>query len=426
MEKDKKKILIIVVSIVILLLLIGGIVAITGSKNKDEIGNTNYSDTDTSIDDDSDYSDEYEWENTYSDEDIFANESEYDLLEKREESKEIQGKIIDIYTSEYNNSYICTNNKVYKYHSGNLEEIINSKKTIKNIKDIYVSGFDITIVLENTDNSYSIYLYERFSETTDLAKEIEGINLENIMFAVYGKYISSITGNKTLDVVRKNENQYFVDSYEIDNDSLNVQSKQLNLPLYLKFGMGVQGQDKVNNIKQIFYSGASNNVVFALDDGKIYSSKILEYVVNDNAVVLTTDLKIEDLENVDIVFENGDSIYYSRPLVKINGDSQNLYTYNNEVSLLTLGTPEEQYKITIPLPQGYRTEDIKNVIFDDDLIIEFNDKSIYISERETISELKFYEELTTLNKEGKLTKIAFESIYVVALLDDKCIYEIDV
>lgn len=426
MEMDKKKILIIVVSIAILLVLIGGIVAFTGSKNKEEIGNTNYSDTDTN-NDSSDMDNEYE--NTYSDEDIITGESEYNFnsLDKVYGLDEIEGKIIDIYNAQYYN-YMCTNNKVYEHAYGNLKEIINSNKNIKNIKDIYVIGLFTTIILENMDNSYSIYLYEHLSETPELAKEIEGIDLENMIFAVYGRYISASTGNSTLDVVKEYENQYFVDSYEIDNDSWKVQSKKLKLPLYLEFGSGFTDADKVNNIKQVYYSSRSNKVIFALDDGKIYSSKIetIAYDLEDNYAIINTDLKIEDLENVDIVFGNGSSIYYSRPLVKITEDSQNLYTYNSDVDLFTLGTPEEQYKITIPLPQGYTVEDIKKVIFDDDLIIEFNDKSIYISERETISELKLHEELTTLNKDGKLIKIAFKSIDNVALLDNKCIYEIDI
>lgn len=158
-----------------------------------------------------------------------------------------------------------------------------------------------------------------------------------------------------------------------------------------------------------------------LFNGNVYGSGTsFRFSGEDSQLSMTLSFD-EQLIQVDQLYAEGDYKYESF-FGKI-GDKNNLYTYNNKAPYA--GIPDEQYRITIPLPTGYTTDDIKNVIYNEDLIIEFNDKSIYIADKKDISKLVYNENLSILYKNGKIIKVGVGNyIEVLALLEDKCLYEI--
>ena len=405
-DKKMKKNVIIVLAIVLVLILVGvgGFIS-KSSKNNNKIQNlNNYSEYEEDIDLNVDFS---------------KNEATYDsdFLEKLDDLEDLDGKIIDIKNSG-NDLYACTNNKVYSYDYGGFEEVLNSTKTIKSM---FLIGYDI-VVLQNSDNSYSIYGKNYQSSNSAISssfKELEGIETENIIYAM-----ESDNSNKII-LIRNYDNSYYVDMYELDANQ-NIKSKELKVPLHLSLGMN--NSKEVSNIKQIYVENESK-LIFTLSDGKVYETGLsISFSDVDNGYIklYMQGTDVEDLSNVNKIYAKGSSLKYRRPLFEKLGDKNNLYTYNSEVPTSSVGTPDEQYKISISLPNGYTTNAIKSILFDEDLLVEFNDNSIYIAEKCNLSKLLYNEDLSSLNKNGKIIKIDLDSSDFVVLMDDNCIYEIDI
>ncbi len=403
--KEKKGITLIalVITIVIILLVAVGIFIVINSKNTNEIKNSN------------NYSKD---ENRNSNNDLSINNSTYDsnFLEKVDDFEELEGKIIDMKNSG-NDLYVSTINKVYRYKYSKFEEVLESTKSIK---CIFLIGYD-TVILQNSDNSYSIYAKDDKSSDTGMSslyKELEGIEIENIIYAM-----DSDNSNKFI-LIREYDEGYYVDMYELDNNK-NVKSKELKIPLHLSLGMN--NSKEVNNIKQIYVKNESK-LIFTLSDGKVYETGLsisFSDISNGYIKLYMEGTDVENLNNVNKVYTEGSTFKYGRPMFEKLGDKNNLYTYNSKVSDSFVGNPDEQYKISIPLPNGYTTDDIKNVIFDEDLIIEFNDNNIYVSNSNNLSNLLYNENLSLLNKSSKIKKIDLKSSEFIVLMDDNCIYEID-
>lgn len=401
-----KKSVIIVLSILLVIILVGaGVFLSKSSKNDKKIQNLN---------DYNEYKEDINLNNDFS-----GNEATYDsdFLEKLDDLEDLDGKIIDIKNSG-SDLYACTKNKVYSYDYNGFEEVLNSTKTIKSI---FLIGYDV-IVLQNSDNSYSIYGKNYQSSNSGISssfKELEGIETENIIYAM-----DSDNSNKII-LIRNYDNSYYVDVYELDVNQ-NIKSKELKVPLHLSLGMN--NTKEVSNIKQIYVENESK-LIFTLSEGKVYETGLsISFSDVDNGYIKLymggTD--VEDLSNVNKIYGNGSSLKYRRPLFEKLEDKNNLYTYNSKVPTSSEGTPDEQYKISILLPNGYTTNDIKSIRFDEDLLVEFNDNSIYIAEKGDLSKLLYNEKLSLLNKNGKIIKIDLDSSDFVVLMSDNCIYKIDV
>lgn len=298
-----------------------------------------------------------------------------------------------------------------------FEEVLKSTKTIKSI---FFIGNNI-VMLQNSDNSYSIYgkYYQSSnSGSSSSFRELEGIETDNIIYAM------DSDNNNNIILIRDYDNGYHVDKYELDANQ-NIKLKKLKMPIHLSLGMS--NFKEVSNIKQIYVVNG-NELIFTLSDGKVYETgAVISFAEEENGYI-RLDMQgtdVEDLSNVNKIYGKGSSLTYGRPLFEKIGDKNNLYTYNSEVPVLSVGTPDEQYKISIPLPKGYTTNDIKNILIDKDLLIEFNDNNIYIAEKNDLSNLVHNEDLSSLNKNGKIIKMDIDNSNFVVLMDDKCIYEVD-
>ena len=406
MKKNVIIILAIVLAIVLVFILVSvGVFISKSSKNNNKIQNSNnYGEYGQDIDLNDDFS---------------KNEATYnsDFLEKLDDLEDLDGKIIDIKNSG-NDLYACTNNKLYRYDYGGFEEVLNSTKTIKSM---FLIGYNI-VVLQNSDNSYSVYGKSYQSSSLGISssfKEIKGIEAENIIYAM-----DSDNSNKII-LIRDDDNSYYIDMYELDANQ-NIKSKELKVPLHLSLGMN--NSKEVSNIKQIYVENESK-LIFTLSDGRVYETGFgisFSDVSNGYIKLYMQGTDVEDLSNVNKVYGKGSVLKYRRPLFEKLGDKNNLYTYNSEVPISSVGTPDEQYKISISLPNGHTTSDIKSIVFDENLLVECNDNSIYIAEKGNLSKLLYNEELSSLNKNGKIIKIDLNNSDFVALMDDNCIYEIDI
>jgi len=338
-----------------------------------------------------------------------SNKYASDVLRESYKLEELNGKILDIKSSG-KDLYLSSKDKVYGGYD--FEEMLTTSKDIKSMFFVKNS----TMILEDSSNKKAVYgeYFESIGADPKF-KEIEGINLDNAIYA------SESVNNNSFNVIRNVGNTFVVDKYELDQTN-NVTNKTLNVPLYLD--IGGEG-NKVNNIKQIFIESDSK-LIFVLSDGRVFDTGLsITFLFKDNYVTLSSNTKVAMLDNVEKVYGYGSSMEFRRPLFEKVGDKKNLYTYTDDVSMSTLGTPEDQYKITIALPTEYTTDDIKNVVIHEDMLIEFNDKSIYTASEEDISKLEYNSTLTDYNKNNKLKKIALMNSYIVALMDDKCVYEID-
>lgn len=349
------------------------------------------------------------YEESFEDEEkVFEGDAKYDsdIMEKLDDLAELQGEVVDI-RNLGSDLYVSTRNKVYQYTFGTFNEIIEVPKEIENI---VVWGEDV-FVLKYTDDSYGVC---RKSYEDSLFKEVEGIDAENAI------YVNDSYTENTLVLIKAYEDAYYVDKYEIDDNNI-VISKELNIPVRIC----EDGGDYFENIKHIAYIEKGRTLYFTLTDGKVFSAGgwITIFYKDDYATVNVTQNEL--LNNAERIFEFGDIFTYSRPLYEQVGDEKNLCVYLYDEYETMVGNPAEQYKIIIPLPDGYVASDIKDITFDDALIIEFTDNNVYVSKEENISELQYNESLTTLCKEGQLKRIAFTALDMVALMDDNCIYELE-
>lgn len=397
---------VIILSIIILVLILVGVGVFIGknSKNSNEIQNSNnYSEHTENIDDESS-----------------ANEDTYnlDFLEKlsnfgESDLGELEGKVIDIKNACYGNLYACTSNKVYEYSYGKFEEVLKSTKNIKSMS--WVGKY--SIILQNSDNSYSMYIKDHESSSS-LFKEFEGIEAENTIYA--------FDTNSNIMLIKNYDNSYYIDKYQLD-DNKNIKSKELKIPVYL--GLGGNNSEEVYNIKQIYVKGPGS-LIFTLVDGKVYETGLGGIAVrgmDNGGIKLSMEYTgIEWLNDANKIYTDGDITLGISPLFEKIGDKNNIYIYDEEDSKSSKGTPSEQYKISIPLPNGYTTDDIKNILFKEDLLIEFNDNSIYIAEEGNLSKLLYNEDLSSLNKKGKIINICLRGSYYTILMDDKCLYNIDI
>ena len=233
----------------------------------------------------------------------------------------------------------------------------------------------------------------------------------------------------TLYLVRGNRNECYVDGYDVDSNG-NATKKYTKLPF--KYETLTDNSNEVYDVKQVYRSINQDEAYIVLADGSVHEGAGIgngsaSMVYDENSCKFPAGRALEPiLKNVNKIYSCGSISKYSRPLYSQIGDNKNLYTYKSDNSIGVYGVPNDQYKITIPLPEGYTTEDIKNIVIEEDLLIEFNDGSIYESNKNKITELSYDEGLSDLNKKGKTKKFDVLDFDIVVLMDDKSIYKVEI
>lgn len=398
-EKHMKKI-IITIGVVAIAVVIT-VIAITNSNNKDK--------TDSSVGASTFYEEKTD---AIAEDNIIPEQNEKQDFNFIAKVDDCVNNITDIKLMD-NHLYMSSANIIYKYNYSGCETILESNN---NIKKIVFAGKD-TFVLQNEDNSYSIYTKDnkmKDVEESKSFKEISGVETDNVIYAL------KCNSSKNLITISKNNDEIYVNKYELDSD-LNVTSKEMNIPLHLSLGMDTNTE--VDNIKDIYVSDY-NKLYFTLSDGKEYQTGLnilFSDVENGYIKLYTQGTDIQDLDNVNKVYGEGCIFDFSRALFEKIGDNKNIYTYNSDSPLV--GNPEDEYKITIALPEKYSCDNIKNILIYEDVIIEFNDSDIYVSEKNNISNLIYNENLSSLNKNQKLKKYEVFNSDIYLLLDDNCLYE---
>lgn len=336
--------------------------------------------------------------------------AKYDLefLEEIKYHEQIKGEVIDIGNID-DKFYVCTSNKVYYYNVVEFMEVINSTK---DIKSIYLVG-ENSVILENSDNTYSFYFQNSYGEKF---KTIDDIEIEN---TIYASYEYSWSGREIF-LIKQEEGNYSIDYYSLDNN-FNIETKALQKPLVVKANVDGKFQENTN-IENIYVVDGSDLRV-TLNDGKVYSigGEVESFGNVKDGIISATVYAAEQVNDAKKVYNEG----YLRPIYEKIGDKNNLYTYSDELPLRTIGTPDEKYKVTMPLPEGYTTDDIKKFIDDlGEMAIQFNDNSIYVLEDEENSKFEYNEELSKLLKDNKIKNMAIEVMDLVVLMDDGHVYKV--
>lgn len=317
---------------------------------------------------------------------------------------EVSGKITDI--KEFDNTlYISVENKVYEYDSRGLKEVLTSDK---NIKAITMIGYE-AFILQNDDDTYSVYVNTIYMEND--YKEIKGIDFSNVIYVMYNKTDS------VLNLFKLEQEQYYVEVLLVDYE-LNIQSQEAKKTLGIKLTEGVDSRN-VRDIKQIFVVNSTDMLV-VLKNGEVYTAGTTMFSKDlDNFYIHgKDDLKLEDVEKIYTINK------YDPVFEKIS-DRENLYTYENSI-LISSGKPNKEDMIKIPLTEGYKTSDIKNVFASRDIVIEYNDKSIFQASSYALRELGRNDKITKLNQENKIKRITGKSFEFCILLDDKNLYEFNI
>ena len=315
-------------------------------------------------------------------------------------------EIIDI--SDF---YLCTKDKVYSMEDG--KECFQSTKQIKKI--YYTDLKESIIILQNSDNSYSLYIKkEEYGETY---KEFNNMDLENTVRAK----IDYKSGE--LVFVRKNSNnKYYADVYNIykNQDEIEIKKTKEKLPLiYRNASYNIEG------IKDIYSS--PYDVLFSIGNGKIYKGYLyggyVDYIRDTRDESYQIECSDDDtldklynnekLDNIEKIWGSHDTTVY---FIELTNDKNSLYE---------LGMQQDNvYLYKRNFPNNYTTKDIKNVIGGlSNAIIEFNDSTICTVKKENTSELILDQELTSLNKQNKIKNIALDKyMSYKVLMDDNCIY----
>lgn len=126
------------------------------------------------------------------------------------------------------------------------------------------------------------------------------------------------------------------------------------------------------------------------------------------------------VENIDTYY--GANSSGKEHVFKLKEDNNNLLWVKNP-----LVSTNEQLRINMPLPDGYTTEDIRNVYIDRDIIVEFNDNAYYIVEN--MSSMEIGDEIVFEKIENmesiipNMIKIQPEDYDVYILMNDGYLYE---
>ena len=345
----------------------------------------------------------------------------YKFLEKEESLGIFDGTIIDIKETK-TNTLVCTKNKVYIHERYNeWKEIIKSDK---NIESIFFVNDDEIIILKNSDNSYSTYGKVEYieEEYEFLYKELDGIDVKNMISA-------KLQGSKDEDVyeifvINKEKNKYYANFYKLDENN-NVKTKELKLPI--SFWIRSK-QQEIKNIKEIFYSETGNELYVIENDGTVYGDTYdggAFYKTEEGEIKVEFKCYDKLLVDVNKIYSSDILSDNTRPIFEKIEDKNNLYTYREQSSNNKNRLPNDEDRITLTLPNKYTTNDIKNIMVQDNLLIEFNDNSVYITQEEKPSELVYNEEISSLYKNGNIKKIILYQSYCRVLMDDNCVYEID-
>ncbi len=341
----------------------------------------------------------------------------YDEEENIEFLNEVQGHITHI-DNGGTAPVIVANNKFFSTDFG-----IYSQKIKFPNKPSSIIFFDSPEIGESVYyiNKNKINLYEADKKT-------DNVVFENIDFNKDTDFIPEESWGSTLNIVRKNDNNYTVKYYEINNDTnkLEFHSQSVLNRVQTSYGDELIG-DKLNVVISnkygyCVYFITKNNEAYWINEAYVSVGKY------SSVGGLRATSKTPYLTNVDKIYASADvGNNLSRPIYSKIGEQEVLYSYVPGSDILD---SSDDLEISFQLPDGHKASEIKDIFQVSDYLVFVIDNNVYITDeiqaksRNTYA-MKKLEDISKLNNTGKIVDMAGAStlnnnIYV--LMDDGKIY----
>lgn len=325
-----------------------------------------------------------------------------DVFEYEEGCDNLNGKVISITAYDMLDPalLLTSDNKVY---SLNFDETTYLFDTVTDATKLLDKTVECNVLTLNKDGSYTLYNEKDSSQN-------HTFTTDHLMCAYtdcgYFTYFS--LEDSYLQIVSHEQN-------EAAPAAVPVQFNKAPL-------LGKSSDDKVLTHEPIKNAVISTYCIDILEsNGEEYTARIelAGHSANKNGTVdFNTHPGHPYLKNVDEIYGSG--IEYSSPIFSVIDDPENLYTYEFDILF-----SEETELLTMPMPEGYTTADIKQIYENDDILLCLTDGSVFFRDSaEPDYEWEFLEKVTELNKEGHIIDFAI-SYDILALCDDMYLYELD-
>lgn len=341
----------------------------------------------------------------------------YDEEENIEFLNEVQGHIMHI-DNGGTDPVIVANNKFFSTDFG-----IYSQKIKFPNKPSSIIFFDSPEIGESVYyiNKNKINLYEADKKT-------DNVVFENIDFNKDTDFIPEESWGSTLNIVRKNDNNYTVKYYEINNDTnkLEFHSQSVLNRVQTSYGDELIG-DKLNVVISnkygyCVYFITKNNEAYWINEAYVSVGKY------SSVGGLRATSKTPYLTNVDKIYASADvGNNLSRPIYSKIGEQEVLYSYVPGSDILD---SSDDLEISFQLPDGHKASEIKDIFQVSDYLVFVIDNNVYITDEiqaksRNTYDMKKLEDISKLNNTGKIVDMAGAStlnnnIYV--LMDDGKIY----
>lgn len=205
---------------------------------------------------------------------------------------------------------------------------------------------------------------------------------------------------------------------------------------YVKTEIGKKPETQNLKIKQTFYRSL-DSMLLLCEDGTVYAAGKLDTSLfeNNKAKYSITPLTMNDPLGYSYEVEHEDRLTNVSRIFTDGGIGLKYIVYGDkskDTSIFMMIDWDKNESMEIPLPEGktindisslYNTTNSNNGAFDD-LIIVFNDGSVYYSFKSDMSALKHSETLSAANKSGALNDIRIIGGECFVLMDDNNLYKI--
>lgn len=321
--------------------------------------------------------------------------------------QKIQGKIDSINCDYLGNLLILAENTIYEIDS--TFDDLNEKITFdKDYVDFFPTHSLYSFLKDKKGNIMGCF-YSMF--TNEIL--FEGLDAKDLLYIE----IPESDETEEIRVIKKSNNDFYLEKYAIKNQKLEFIDKY---ELVFRMIHSTEERNDIKNISAFLINGAS--ALITLSDNSAYETDhLFSNIVEKGNKAIIMCSTTNKLSNVSRIYDQDTDFGKIASAYTKTEDKNNIYIYTSKDYVSS-----DMISMSITLPEGYKTSDIKNIVLNDmSILVEFSDKNIYLAPNidEGNSEMIFREECSNLNKDDKIMKLELLSYSkIVLLLDNNQLY----
>lgn len=395
-KKGNKALIIGVIVIVVTLVVLGNYIFGKTSKSNN---NADMEDVNSSSDLESNF--DFDDESTNN-----AKEPQYESVDLTAvevfKDETIDYKITDVVNNGLVNYLVTGDRKILYNNTYGYNHILTADD---NFKNIFPNTFENTLVIENKDNTYSIY------EAPDMENNLT-INAEGLV-AAYWDY-------GTLSVFTlENEILYYAWYKEVDGK---VETDKGAVIIDEGDARGQNGESLTYTGKIKYAKPTERSIAIMREDGTVYYLGLSIYdFIPEDGYEFDTERTYKIINNADEILADATITYYLKPFYSIKGDNKNIYV--REVDYSSVSSITSPISTKVALPDNYEVDDIKGIHVVKEILLETDDGNVFYKEEASEdAQWEKIEELTELNKESHIIKIVDTYSSFLVLCDDGYLY----